>query len=84
MDAGKFIEIVRGSITEGQVADWVRNNVKKGEAEKKTFNDFILNRGRDNEESRARLQQRKTDLGLSQRDDVQTFADLIDADEKRR
>jgi hypothetical protein len=44
---------------------------------------FILNRGRDDEEVKARLKQRKESAGLGIRDDIQTFADLIDADEKR-
>ena len=36
----------RTTITDGQVADWVAKNVKKTDAEKKAFNDFVLNRGR--------------------------------------
>ena len=78
-----FIEIVKISITDGQVADWVAGNVKKTDAEKKAFNDFILNRGRDDEALKARLKMRKEEAGLAQRDDIQTFVDFIDADEKR-
>jgi hypothetical protein len=33
--------------------------------------------------AQERLQQRKKDGGLANRDDVRTFVDLIDADEKR-
>ena len=40
-----MIDIVKSSITDGQVADWVRKNVKKSAAEKAVFNNFILNRG---------------------------------------
>jgi hypothetical protein len=83
MNADEFINAVTGTLCDGQVADWVRKNVKKSDAEKKAFNDFVLNRGNDDEGSRARLEQRKKDCGLEHRTDVKTFVDFIDADEKR-
>jgi hypothetical protein len=78
-----FIQIVKNTITDGEVADWVAKNVKKTDAEKKTFNDFVLNRGRDDDAGKARLKMRKEESGLAQRDDLQTFVDYMDADEKR-
>jgi hypothetical protein len=81
--ADMFIQIVKNSITDGQVADWVAKNVKKTEAEKKAFNDFVLNRGRDDDVGKARLKMRKEESGLAHRDDLQTVIDYIDADEKR-
>jgi hypothetical protein len=81
--ADMFVQFVKNTITDGQVADWVAKNVKKTEAEKKAFNDFVLNRGRDDEASKARLNMRKAESGLAHRDDLQTFVDYIDADEKR-
>ena len=81
--ADMFIQIVKNTITDGQVADWVAKNVKKTDAEKKAFNDFVLNRGRDDDASKARLKMRKEESGLAQRDDLHTFVDYIDADEKR-
>lgn len=78
-----FMEVVKNSITDGQVADWVRANVKKSEEEKRQLNDFVLNRGRDNPEAAARLDQRKKECGLEHRADVKTFVDFIDADEGR-
>jgi hypothetical protein len=81
--AESFIQVVKNSITDGQVADWVAKNVQKTGAQKKTFNDFVLNRGRDEEAAKARLKMRKEESGLGHRDDVQTFVDYIDADEKR-
>jgi hypothetical protein len=42
-----------------------------------------LNRGTDGDDVKARLKQRKQDAGLAHRDDIQTFVDFIDADEKR-
>jgi hypothetical protein len=83
VSAESFIEVVKNSITDGQVADWVAKNVKKTDAEKKAFNDFVLNRGRDDDASKARLKMRKEESGLSHRDEIQTFVDYIDADEKR-
>jgi len=83
VDAGQFIEVVKGSVTDGQVCDWVRQNVKKTEAEKTAFRDHILNRGTEDEEVKARLKMRKEQAGLAHRDDLKTFVDFIDADEKR-
>jgi hypothetical protein len=83
VSAESFIEVVKNSITDGQVADWVANNIKKTDAEKKAFNDFVLNRGRDDDASKARLKMRKEEAGLSHRDEIQTFVDYIDVDEKR-
>jgi hypothetical protein len=83
LQADAFIQVVKDSVTDGQVADWVAKNVKKSAAEKKAFNDFVLNRGRDDEASKARLKTRKEEAGLGQREDLQTFVDYIDADEKR-
>ena len=83
VDEKQFIEVVRGSITDGQVCDWVLKNVKKSEAEKAAFAKHVLNRGTDDEELKARLKLRKEQAGLSHRDDIKTFVDFIDADEKR-
>jgi hypothetical protein len=78
-----LIAVVKNTITDGEVADWVAKNVKKTDAEKAAFRDFVLNRGRDSDEMRERLKMRKEQAGIAQRDDVQTFVDFIDADEKR-
>jgi len=37
----------------------------------------------DDAEMQARLKQRKADADLAHRDDIKTFVDFIDADEKR-
>ena len=83
LKAEAFIEVVRGTITDGEVCDWVNLNVKKSAAEKSAFNNYVLNKGNDTEEMKARLKWRKEQAGLSHRDDVTTFVDFIDADEKR-
>ncbi len=83
LTASQFIEIVRGSITDGEVCDWVRTNVKRP-AEQHEFNNFVLNHGRKNDTVlRERLQLRKQQSGLAHRDDIQIFIDYIDADEGR-
>lgn len=84
VQAQTVIDVVKNSITDGEVADWIAGNVKKTEAEKKAFNEFVLNRGRENDEAiRSRLAMRKKEAGFENRDEIQTFVDYIDADEKR-
>jgi hypothetical protein len=83
VDAAPFIEVVKNTVTDGEVADWVAKNVRKTEAEKTAFRDFVFNRGRDEEAVKMRLKMRKAESGLAHRDDIQTFVDYIDADEKR-
>jgi hypothetical protein len=81
--AESFIQVVKDSITDGQVADWVAKNVQRTDAQKKAFNDFVLNRGRDEDFAKARLKMRTEQAGLGHRDGLQTFVDFMDADEKR-
>lgn len=81
--AEQMIDVVKNSVTDGQVADWVAKNVKKTEAEKAAYRDFILKRGTEGGEIGERLKMRKKEAGLEHRDDLQCFVDYIDADEKR-
>ena len=81
--AEQMIEVVKNSTCDGQVADWVAKNVKKSEAEKAAFRDFLLKRGTEGGEITERLKMRKRESGLEHRDDIQCFVDYIDADEKR-
>ncbi len=83
VDAAIFMNVVKTSVTDGEVCDWVRKNVKKTAAEKEEYNRFVLNRGNDADEVKARLKTRKEQAGIGHRDDIQTFVDLIDLDEKR-
>jgi len=84
LTAEQFIDVVKNTITDGEVCDWVLKNVKKSDAEKAALNEFILNRGRAGDDAvSARLKLRKEEIGLGHRDDIQTFVDFIDADEKR-
>ncbi len=81
--AEQVIEVVKNSVADGQVADWIAKNVKKSEADKAAFSDFILKRGTEEGEIKDRLKMRKEQAGLAHRDDIKTFVDFIDADEKR-
>jgi hypothetical protein len=83
LTADEFIAVVKTTITDGQVADWVLKNVKKSDSEKAAHRDHVLNYGRSGDDALARLKMRKEQAGLSHRDDIQTFIDFIDADEKR-
>jgi hypothetical protein len=80
----QFVDVVKSSLTDGQVADWVRQNVKRSEAEKKAHAEGILHYPAPEDEAlQQRLRQRKEESGLTHRDDIQSFVDYIDADEKR-
>src|SRR5947207_3861724 len=80
VSAEQMIDVVKNSITDGQVCDWVRQNVKKAPAEKAVFNNFVLNRGTEADpELQPRLKMRKEQSGLAHRNDIETFVDYIDA-----
>jgi len=80
----QFIEVVRKTVTDGEVADWVLKNVKRSDAEKKAHGESMFNYPSAGDETgQARLKMRKEQGGLAHRDDIQTFVDYIDADEKR-
>src|SRR3954471_9048662 len=82
--AEQFVEIVRNSITDGQVCDWVLKNVKKPESVRAQQRERMLNYPRqDDAAMQERLKLRKQQSGLSDREDIQCFVDYIDADEKR-
>jgi hypothetical protein len=82
--AEDFIEVVRKSATDGEVCDWVFRNVKSAESVKAAHRERMLAYPKkDDAEMQARLKMRKEQAGLSDRNDIQTFVDFIDADEKR-
>jgi hypothetical protein len=80
----QMIEIVKKTVTDGEVCDWVRKNLKRTEAEKTAHWKDVLSRPQATDAAAvARLQMRKEQSGLGQRDDLKNFVDYIDADEKR-
>src|ERR1043166_5168326 len=85
VDATQFIDIVRNSITDGEVCDWVLKNVKKPDDVKRAHCERMLNYPKkDDAQMQDRLKMRKEHAGMTGREDIQTFIDFIDADEKRR
>ena len=80
----QMIEVVKNSPTDGQVCDWVRHNVKKSDAEKAAVWQDILSRPLAHDAgSCERFKKRKEQSGIAHRDEIKTFVDYIDADEKR-
>ena len=84
VDEKQFVEVVRNSITDGEVADWVLKNVKKPDSAKEEHRRRMLNYpAKDDTAMQERLKLRKQQSGLTHREDIQCFVDYIDADEKR-
>ena len=84
VEAKQFMEVVRHSLTDGEVCDWVLKNVKQPDTVKAAHRERMLNYPKKGDaEMQARLKMRKEQAGLAQRDDIQSFVDFIDADEKR-
>jgi hypothetical protein len=80
----QMLSVVKNSITDGQVYDWVRQNAKKSPAEKAALAKDILSRPLAGDEAaNARFKMRKEQAGMAHRDDIKCFVDMIDADEKR-
>ena len=80
----QMIDVVKKSVTDGEICDWVHRNVKKSAAEKAAVLEKMLNYpSADDAQGQARLKMRKEQGGLSHRDDIKGFVDFIDADEKR-
>jgi hypothetical protein len=80
----QMVEVVKRTITDGEVCDWVHQHVKKPPSEKAAHWRDMLNRPRTGDaEAEARLKMRKEQAGMAHRDDIKNFVDFIDADEKR-
>jgi hypothetical protein len=80
----QFIEVVKNTTSDGEVCDWVAKNVNKSVAEKRAHAEGMLNYPKaDDQAMQDRLKQRKEAAGLTHRNDIKTFVDFIDADEKR-
>lgn len=80
----QMIEVVKNTVTDGEVCDWVHANVKSLQADKTAHAADQLSRPRaDDPTALERFKMRMAESGLSQRTDIQTFVDYIDADEKR-
>lgn len=79
-----FVNVVRQTTCDGQVADWVLKNVKKSEAVKASLAAAMFDYPSAGDAAgQERLKVRKSQAGLSHRDDIRCFIDFIDADEGR-
>jgi hypothetical protein len=79
-----MVDLVKNSVTDGEICNWVRHNVKKSPADKAALLQRMLDYPKkDDAAMQDRLNLRKQQSGLSHRDDIQCFVDYIDADEKR-
>ena len=80
----QMIEVVKNSITDGEVCDWVRKHVRKSQAEIQAHRERMLSYpAPDDANGKALLERRKRESGMEHRDDIKTFVDYIDADEGR-
>ena len=78
-----LVERVKAGSSDEEILEWAFNQGRKpADEEIEIWNDFMRKRGW-NDESSDRVAQRKRDSNLSDRDDIQTFFDYIDADEGR-
>ena len=69
-------------MTDGQVSDWVKANVRVSDEAKTVLRDDLLSYGTEGA-LLERLIQRKAESGLQDRDDIRSMFDYIDADEGR-
>jgi len=80
----QMVEVVKNSVSDGEVCDWVRKNVKKPVAEKAAHAQDQLSRPKPGDAAaQERFQVRLKESGLDHRTDLKSFVDYIDADEKR-
>lgn len=80
----QMVEVVKNSVCDGEVCDWVRKNVKKSAVEKAAHAQDQLSRPKAGDPAaQERFQMRLKESGLEHRTDLKTFVDYIDADEKR-
>lgn len=80
----QMVEVVKRTVTDGEVCDWVKHNVKKSAADKAAlFHNMVNYPTPDDAEGIARLKMRKEQANLTHREDIKNFVDYIDADEKR-
>ena len=77
-----LVGVVKNSITDGQVSDWVKANVRVSDEAKTVLRDDLLSYGTEGA-LLERLIQRKAESGLQDRDDIRCMFDYIDADEGR-
>ncbi len=77
------VELVNQGLDDEQILQWCFANGRKPSAEEiHVWNTFMLKRGWNDEISET-LARRKAEAGMSERTDIRTMFDFIDADEGR-
>ena len=80
----QMIDVVKNSITDGEVCDWVRQNVKKSAGGKGRALAGHVEPSQGRRRSRpGAAENAQGTVRRPHRDDVKTFVDVIDLDEKR-
>lgn len=83
IDYPALVERTKADGSDDELLAWAYQQGRKpSDEEALVWNDFMRKRGW-NDEASDRLRQRKAESELSERDDIQTFFDYIDADEDR-
>ena len=77
-----LVGLIKNSITDGQVSDWVKANVSTPDEAKTALRDKLLSYGTEGRLLEL-LIQRKAESGLQDRDDIRCTFDYIDAYEGR-
>jgi hypothetical protein len=79
-----MLEVVAGTLIDGEVYDWVHSHVMKSSEEKAAFAARLLNRPNPADAAEMEhFEKRKAEYGLAGRLDITRFIQLIDADEGR-
>lgn len=80
----QMVEVVRGTITDGEVCDWVRTNILKSAAEKAAHRVAMIDfPPADDPDAQAFFAERKAAYGMTHREDITNRGDMLDADEGR-
>src|SRR4029077_9323523 len=82
--AEEFIDVVRNSITDGQVCDWVLKHAKNDPSAKTAQRERMLNYPKkDDAEMQARLKMRKEQAGAPHPECIPLFFDVVERGDKR-
>jgi len=80
----QMVEVVRGTITDGEVCDWVRTHIHKTPAEKAAHRGSMIDfPPAGDAAAQAFFEQRKAAYGMADRHDIKNRGDLLDMDEGR-
>lgn len=80
----QMLQVVKNSMIDGEVCDWVTQNVHKSVADKAAHFEDLLSRPRAGDQTALdRFKMRMAESKLTHRTDITTFVDYIDADENR-